>query len=42
MEQGEHADLNPGARGGVGNSYSQYTPFGFNGAFWYGRLEYDF
>ncbi len=33
---------NPGARAGVGNLYSQYTPFGFNGAFWYGRIKYDF
>jgi iron complex outermembrane receptor protein len=33
---------NPNAAAGVGNRYSQYTPFGFNGAFWYGRLKYDF
>ena len=33
---------NPGARDGVGNLYSQYTPFGFNGALWYGRVKYDF
>jgi iron complex outermembrane receptor protein len=33
---------NQGARSGVGNRYSQYTPFGFNGAFWYLRLRYDF
>jgi iron complex outermembrane receptor protein len=37
-----YPDENPGARAGVGNLYSQYTPFGFNGAFWYGRLRYDF
>ena len=36
-----YPDENPGARGGVGNLYSQYTPFGFNGAFWYGRIRYD-
>ena len=33
---------NPNARAGVGNLYSQYSPFGFNGAFWYGRVRYDF
>jgi iron complex outermembrane recepter protein len=32
---------NPGAAGGVGNRYSQFSPFGFNGAFWYLRLRYD-
>lgn len=37
-----YPDENPGARAGVGNLYSQYTPFGFNGAFWYGRLKFDF
>ena len=35
-------DENPGARSGVGNLYSQFTPFGFNGAFWYARVKYDF
>lgn len=37
-----YPDENPGARAGVGNLYSQYSPFGFNGAFWYGRIKYDF
>lgn len=37
-----YPDENPGARDGVGNLYSQYTPFGFNGAFWYGRLKLAF
>ena len=32
---------NTGARTGVGNRYSQYTPFGFNGGFWYARIRYD-
>jgi iron complex outermembrane receptor protein len=32
---------NTGARSGVGNRYSQYTPFGFNGGFYYLRLRYD-
>jgi iron complex outermembrane receptor protein len=36
-----YPDENPGARAGVGNLYSQYAPFGFNGAFWYGRIRYD-
>jgi iron complex outermembrane receptor protein len=35
-------DENPGARSGVGNQYSQFTPFGFNGGFWYARLKYGF
>lgn len=34
-------DENPGAAGGVGNIYSQFSPFGFNGAFWYLRLRYE-
>lgn len=33
---------NPGARAGVGNLYSQFSPFGFNGAFYYARMKYDF
>ena len=33
---------NPGARAGVGNLYSQFSPFGFNGAYYYARLRYDF
>ena len=35
-------DVNTGARSGVGNRYSQYSPFGFNGAFWYARLGFKF
>ncbi len=27
---------------GSGNKYSRYAPLGFNGAFWYGRVAYDF
>ncbi len=30
----------PGAAAGVGNTYGQFTPFGFNGAFVYTRLGY--
>ena len=37
-----YPEENPGARAGVGNLYSQYTPFGFNGAFWYARLKVDY
>lgn len=33
--------LNPGAAAGVGNRYSQFTPFGFNGAYYYMRLNYS-
>lgn len=38
----EYPDENPGARSGVGNLYSQFSPFGFNGAFWYARMKYTF
>ena len=38
----EYPEENPNAAAGVGNKYSQYTPFGFNGGFWYGRLTYSF
>ena len=31
----------PGAAAGVGNTYGQFTPFGFNGAFYYSRLAYS-
>lgn len=31
---------NPGAASGVGNRYSQFSPFGFNGAYWYARLRW--
>jgi iron complex outermembrane receptor protein len=37
----ETPDVNPGAASGVGNRYSQFSPFGFNGAFYYLRLKYD-
>ena len=32
----------PGAADGVGNKYGQFTPFGFNGAFYYARVRYNF
>ena len=31
----------PGAAAGVGNRYGQFTPFGFNGGFYYTRLGYS-
>ena len=31
----------PGAAAGVGNTYGQFTPFGFNGGFYYTRLNYS-
>ena len=31
----------PGAAAGVGNTYGQFTPFGFNGGFYYTRLTYS-
>ncbi len=38
----QYPEENPGARDGVGNQYSQFSPFGFNGGFWYLRFNYDF
>lgn len=38
----EYPDENPGGAAGAGNKYSAYTPFGFNGGFWYGKLSYSF
>ena len=29
-------------KGSVGEKYSEYTPFGFNGAFWYTSVRYAF
>ena len=37
----ELPDENPGAASGVGNIYSQFSPFGFNGSYWYLRVKYD-
>ena len=36
----ETPDVNPGAASGVGNTYSQFSPFGFNGSYTYLRLNY--
>jgi iron complex outermembrane recepter protein len=38
----KYPDENPGGAAASGNRYSQYTPFGFNGGFWYGRFNYRF
>ena len=37
-----YPDANPGAAGGVGNLYSQFSPFGFNGGFYYLRYKFMF
>ena len=37
-----YSDENPHAPSGTGNMYSQFTPFGYSGAFWYGKLGYSF
>ena len=36
-----YPEENPRAEAGVGNRYSQFTPFGFNGGFYYARLSYS-
>lgn len=38
----QYPDVNPDAADGVGNKYSQYSPFGFNGGFIYTRLKWEF
>ena len=35
-----YPDDNPGAADGVGNRYGQFSPFGFNGAYYYVRFNY--
>ncbi len=35
-----YPDENPGAAANVGNQYGQFSPFGFNGAYYYVRLNY--
>jgi len=37
----EYPEEYPGAAAGVGNTYGQFTPFGFNGGFYYTRLGYS-
>ena len=35
-----YPDVNPGAADAVGNQYGQFSPFGFNGAYYYVRFNY--
>ena len=37
-----YPDENPTAAATTGNKYGQFCPFGFDGAFWYGKLGYRF
>ncbi len=37
----EYPDEHPYAAAGVGNRYGQFSPFGFNGAYYYLRLNYS-
>ena len=39
-EQG--CECAPGQTTGLGLPYSQFSPFGFNGALWYAKYEYNF
>ena len=36
----QYPDENRGAADGVGNLYGQFSPFGFNGAYYYARVNY--
>ena len=35
-------DENPNGADSVGNKYGQFSPFGFDGAFWYAKVGYSF
>ena len=35
-------DENPNGADSVGNKYGQFSPFGFDGAFWYAKVGYNF
>ena len=35
-------DENPNGADSVGNKYGQFSPFGFDGAYWYAKVGYDF
>ena len=37
-----YPDENPNGAGSVGNKYGQFSPFGFDGAFWYAKVGYSF
>ena len=36
----QYPDINPFGADTVGNMYGQFSPFGFNGTYYYGRLTY--
>ena len=36
-----YPDENPNAAASIGNKYSQFSPFGFGGAFWYVKYSYS-
>ena len=36
-----YPDVNPYAADNVGNQYGQFSPFGFNGAYYYARINYS-
>ena len=36
-----YPDENPNAADSIGNTYSQFSPFGFGGAFWYVKYRYS-
>ena len=36
-----YPDENPNAAATIGNTYSQFSPFGFGGAFWYVKYSYS-
>ena len=36
-----YPEIHPLAASGTGNYYGQFSPFGFNGAYYYARLNYD-
>ena len=37
-----YPDENPNGAGSVGNKYGQFSPFGFDGAYWYAKVGYGF
>ncbi len=37
-----YPDENPNGASSVGNKYGQFSPFGFDGAFWYAKVGYSF
>ena len=37
-----YPDENPNGAASVGNKYGQFSPFGFDGAYWYAKVGYSF